>query len=192
MIYTIERITRDVRVSIDENARGESLVIEGDIDTLTLDERIRHEITDAARKVEMEAPAELLDGAQNFGDAVEWRAGNSGRIELPEDFMRLTVFKMSDWERPVDEPITATDPRYRLQRSRLEGVRGNPQLPVVAIVRRPEGLALEFYSCKDRTATVEMAAYYPLPRIDRSGGINIPEKVYKAVVAEIAGRLRGE
>lgn len=100
--------------------------------------------------------------------------------------MRLVIFKMSDWERPVYEPITAADPQYQLQFSRYKGLRGNPQKPVVAIVSRAEGRALELFSCKSQSATVEQAVYIPLPKVDCDGGINIPERCYMSVVYEAA------
>lgn len=177
---------RDVRIAIDENKTSEQLVADEDIDTLSLDEIIRSKAVEAVRRVVTEAPVHLLDGGVPFGDAVYWRDKGSGWILLPEDFMRLVIFKMSDWERPVYEPITAADPQYQLQFSRHKGLRGNPQKPVAAIVSRAEGRALELFSCKDESATVEQAVYMPLPREDCGGGIEIPERCYKAVVYQAA------
>ena len=170
MVYKILQIARDVRIAIDENKTSEQLIADEDIDTLSL----------------TDTPTHLLDGGKPFGDAVFWRSKGSGWTLLPEDFMRLLIFKMSDWERPVYEPITAADPQYQLQFSRYKGLRGNPQKPVVAIVSRAEGRALELFSCKDDTATVEQAVYLPLPRVDCDGGIEIPERCYMSVVYQAA------
>ncbi len=186
MVYKILHIMREVRIAIDENKMSEQLIDDEDIDTLSLDEIIRSKIVEAVRRVEIAAPVHLLEGGVPFGDAVYWRSKGSGWILLPEDFMRLLVFKMSDWERPVYEPITAADPQYQLQFSRYKGLRGNPQKPVVAIVTRAEGRALELFSCKDTNATVEQAVYLPLPKVDRDGGINIPGRCYRSVVYETA------
>lgn len=186
MVYKIPDIARDVRIAIDENKTSGQLITDGDIDTLSLNDIVRSKIVESVRRVVTEAPAHLLDVGRPFGDAVFWRDKGSGWILLPENFMRLLVFKMSDWERAVYEPITAADPRYQLQSSRYKGLRGNPQKPVVAIVSRPEGRALELFSCRDSKATVEQAVYIPLPRVDRDGGIEIPERCHKAVVYEAA------
>lgn len=186
MIYKLAQIAQDVRVALDENKISDQLIRDEDIDTLSLEEIIRSKIVEAVRRVVIEAPIHLLDGGVPFGDAVYWRDQGSGWILLPDDFMRLMIFKMSDWERPVYEPITAADPRYALQFSRYKGIRGNPQKPVVAIVSRAEGHALELFSCKNTSATVEQAVYFPLPKEDEYGGITIPERCYEAVVYEAA------
>lgn len=182
MVYKVGNIVRDVRVAIDENQTSEQLITDEDIETLSLEELIRSKICEAVRMVVTEAPFHLLDGGRPFGEDVYWRSGGRGWTLLPDDFMRLGVFKMSDWERPVYMAITAADPQYQLQFSRCRGVRGNPQKPVVAIVSRAEGLTLELFSCRDESATVEQAVYYPVPSIDRYGGIEIPERCYRAVV----------
>lgn len=186
MIYKIHRIARDIRIAIDENKTSEQLITDEDIDTLSLEDIVRSKIVEAVRRVITNAPVHLLDGGVPFGDAVFWRSNLSGWILLPDDFMRLFIFKMSDWERPVYEPITAADPQYNLQFSRYKGIRGNPQKPVVAIVSRAEGRVLELYSCKSKEATVEQAVYFPLPKLDEYGGIDIPERCYTSVVYEAA------
>lgn len=186
MVYKIPDITRDVRIAMDENKTSERLIDDEDIDTLSLDDIVRSKIVEAVRRVLTDAPTHLIDGGLPFGDAIYWRSKGSGWILLPEDFMRLLIFKMSDWERPVYEPITAADPQYQLQFSRYKGLRGNPQKPVVAIVSRAEGRALELYSCKDTSATVEQAVYIPLPRIDCDGGVEVPERCYMSVVYQAA------
>lgn len=182
MIYQFSKISRDVRVAIDENKSSEQLIADEDVDTLSLDEIVHSKIEEAARKVVSEAPLYLLDGGKPFGDAIYWRDKGSGWILLPDDFMRLLIFKMSDWERAVFEPIQADSALYELQHSRYKGLRGNVQKPVVAIVRRAEGQALEFYSCSDPEAEIEQAVYIPLPKMDENGGINIPERCYRATI----------
>lgn len=186
MVYDIAHITRDVRVALDENRRSEPLLTEEDVDTLSLEEIVRGKIEAAARIVTAQAPRQLLDGGRPLGDAVFWRENGAGWTLLPDDFMRLLIFKMCDWERPVYEAITEEDARYGMQYSRYGGLRGNPQKPVVAIVRRSVGLVLEFFSCRSREAHVEQGLYLPLPRLDRGDGIEIPPRLYSSVVYEAA------
>lgn len=186
MVYRIQHIARDVRIAIDENKTSEQLIADEDIDTLSLDEIVQSKVQDAARQVLSTASVELLDTGAPFGDSVYWRGDGSGWILLPDDFMRLIVFRMSDWERPVYSAIGSGDPEYARQFSRYKGIRGNPQKPVVAIVRRAEGLALELYSCRDESATVDQATYLPLPRVDREGGIDLPARCYRSVVYKCA------
>lgn len=186
MIYRIEDILRDVRVCIDHNDISEPLFQESDPDTLELDGIIASCVETAAEAVEKAAPVHLLEQGHRFGHAVYWKELQSGYVLLPDDFMRLVAFRMSDWEKTCFTAMSAEDPEYRHRSSRFKGLRGNPQKPVCAIVPHPEGLALEFYSCKTEDAFVSVASYIPLPRLDAGGGIDISRKCYRPVVYETA------
>ena len=186
MIVQAEKMARDVRIAVDMNRESTPLLLDGDTETTSFDDIIYAKLTDAVRMVEMEAPLNLLEQGHQFGDNVVWGEDGKGWILLPDDFMRLVVFKMSDWQHSVSEAITQDDPKYSRQWSRWKGICGNPEKPVVAIVNRAEGNVLEFFSCHDDTATVEQAVYVPLPRIDLDGGIDVSEKCYKAAVYRAA------
>jgi len=207
MIYQQSEISRDVRVALDQNSVSTQLLEVDDIDTLSLDELIVNKVPDAVRMVEMQAPLHLLDSGNNFGDSISWGGavnadGTSsstdgvykGWTALPEKFMRLIVFKMSDWERPVYAAVTGDDPRYLHQSSRHGGIVGTPQKPVCAIVVRPEGRVLEFWSCSSTNATVERAVFLPIPEWDDDGGISICERCYRPAVyytAALVSRAMG-
>lgn len=178
---------QDVRICIDQNMVSDALVDNGDIDTLALDEIIKSKILEAVQRVHLEAPNYLLEGGHNFGDAVYWRELESGWVLLPTDFLRLVVFEMDDWEQAVYTAISTEDPDYEKQRSRFKGIRGTSQKPVCAIAIRPEGMVLEFYSCKSTDAQVSRAMYIPYPIIDEDGGVDVSERCYKAVVYTAAG-----
>lgn len=188
MIYRASEMTKDVRIAIDMNRRDDPLFAEEDIDTLSLDDIIREKLADAVRMVEMEAPLELLESGHDLRaeGSVFIDEDGKGFIPLPSDFMRLVAFRMSDWKRTVFEAISESDPQYVLQSSRFKGICGNPEKPVVAIVRRAEGKVLEFYSCKDDKATVAQSTYIPYPRIDDQGGIDVAEECYRAAVYRAA------
>lgn len=181
-MYNIETVSEDVRIAIDENKTSEQLLGDEDIDTLSLNEIIRSKIEEAVRRVETSAPTFLLEEGHTFGDSVFWEDNNSGWTLLPDDFMRLIAFRMSDWERTCYNAISVDDPIYDLQSSRYKGVRGNVQKPVCAVVNRAEGKALEFYSCNSEEAYVKRATYLPYPVIDDEDGIDISERCYTAVV----------
>lgn len=187
-VYTLDTICRDVRICLDQNAQGGVLTSLGDVDTLSLDELIRSKVVDAVTRVHSSAPAHLLDGGNNFGDALYWEDGKTcGLVLLPEDFMRLVVFEMNDWERAVYEVKSVYDADYALQRSRYKGIRGTPQRPICVMGIRPEGRVLEFYSCKSREARVRKAVYMPYPVLDNRGGIVVCSRCYRSVVYMIAG-----
>lgn len=182
MIYQIDKIVQDVRICIDQNMTSEALIESGDIDTLALDEIIKSKILEAIQRVHSEAPNYLLENGHNFGDAVYWEDMESGWVLLPQDFLRLVVFEMDDWERAVYTAISTDDPDYEKCRSRFKGIRGTSQKPVCAIAIRPEGRVLEFYSCKTTDAQVSRAVYIPYPEIDEDGGVDISERCYEAVI----------
>lgn len=187
MVVQAEEMARAVKVAIDMNRGDEPLIMEGDTDTLTLDEIIYAKLADAVRMVEMEAPLTMLESGHDFGEHDTY-IGEDGKgfIILPNDFIRLISFRMSDWTRTIYEAITESDPQYALQSSRFKGICGNPEKPVVAVVRRSEGKVLEFYSCRDNAATVAQATYLPIPKIDRDGGIDVAEDCYRAAVYRAA------
>nr|DAW84257.1 MAG TPA: hypothetical protein [Caudoviricetes sp.] len=185
-IYRIKEITKDVRIVIDQNTTSETLIEIGDIDTLSLNEIIRSKTVESVKRVHSAAPSYLLDGGYHFGDAVYWGKMESGWVLLPEDFMRLIVFQMDDWDRAVYHAIGEDDVEYEKQSSRYKGIRGTAQKPICAIAVRPEGRVLEFYSCKSKDALVSKAVYLPYPMIDPYDGINICRRCYDSVVYTIA------
>lgn len=187
MIYQIDKIMQDVRICIDQNMTSDALLDTGDIDTLSLDEIIRSKILEAIQRVHLSAPSHLLEGGHNFGDAVYWGTLESGWVLLPDDFMRLVVFEMTDWDQAVYQAISTDDAEYEKQRSRFKGLRGTSQRPVCALAVRPEGRVLEFYSCKSEEAQVSRAIYIPYPTIDDDGGVDVSERCYNAVVYTAAG-----
>ncbi len=182
MVYKVNDMLKDVRVALDENAVSGQLIGIHDMDTLSLDEIIRSKIEESAKRVESVAPVEMLHTAHDFSKKPFWGTLNSGWVMLPDDFMRLVAFRMSDWERTVRHAISVTSPEYEMQSSRFKGIRGNPQKPVCAVVIRPEGKSLEFYSCKSNDACVTQALYLPYPHLDSSGGIDLSPECYKAII----------
>jgi hypothetical protein len=193
-VYTIGGIVRDVRVALDQNVSGGQLSGFGDADTLSVDEIIRSKIADSVRRIHGNAPLYMLEGT-SFGDSINWEKEGCGWVLLPDDFMRLVVFEMSDWSRAVYDAITPDDPQYRIQQSKFVGVRGNASNPVCALCLRPEGKVLEFYSSNDSRAHISRALYMPHPKVDAYGGIDISPRCYDAVVymaASLAASAMGE
>ena len=186
MIYKTDEITKDVRDAINQNMYSGALAELGDVDTLSLDQIIKSKIPEAVERVHCEAPSYLLESGHNFGGEVYWGKMGSGQVLLPDDFMRLILFKMSDWSRPVYHDISEEEPEYSLQSSHFRGIRGTAQKPICAILIKPEGKVLEFYSCKGESATVEAAVYLPYPTIDPQGGIEICKRCYTGVVYTIS------
>lgn len=186
MVYKILQIARDVRIAIDQNMTNEQLLAIEDMETLSLEDIIRSKIVEAVQRVETTAPVHFLEEGHDFIDSIFWGDLESGWVFLPDDFMRLIAFRMSDWERTVYAAISVDDPQYAKQSSRFKGIRGNVQRPVCAIVNRAEGKALEFYSCNSEEAYISRASYLPYPHVDEDGGIDISERCYRAVIYTVA------
>lgn len=182
MVYSFHDVMRDVRVCLDQNMTSEQLLCTDDVNTLALDDIVRSKILEAVVRVHTSAPTHMLEEGHNFGDSIFWGDQESGWVLLPQDFMRLISFEMSDWERAVYTAISPTDPEYALQRQRVKALRGTAQKPVCVITTRPEGKALEFYSCKSEDAYVSRGQYLPYPKVDEEDGIDICERCYTAVV----------
>ena len=149
MLYHLSDICRSVRIALRENVRTQPLLDAGDIDTLMLDEVIEAQVEKAACEVLLAAPHALLEEGLPFPAKVVWHRQPChlwGHVLLPDDYLRLVSFRMSDWERAATL-ITVDDPRYQWQHSRFPGICGNPQNPIAVEVTYPEGRVLEFFSC---------------------------------------------
>lgn len=185
MIYKVADLKREIRIALDQNMVSDQLLATDDIDTLSMEDIIESKIVDAARIVESSSPSYLLDSGRTFATSIGWdsQAGiGSGRILLPDDFMRLISFQMSDWSMAVTTAISEDDPIYNQQKSRYPGIRGCPQRPVVAITTQPIGLVLEFFSCTGGSKVfVKRARYIPVPKIE-DGKIELCDKLKPAIV----------
>ena len=192
MLYSVDDIMKDVRIALDENSQSPALLSIADVDTLELNDIIRQKITHAITMVVQEAPSYMIDEGEDFSQStLTWESGVEGKgmawLVLPKDFLRLVVFKMSDWQRPVLTPISDTDSRYFLQKSKFAGVRGGVDKPVCAITTYNEGKVMECYSSKGGAGVkINVAKYIPIPEIENDQ-VNIASGLYLPVVYTTAG-----
>ena len=183
-------IIREVKIILDENIT-ESF-IEGDPDQLQLKDHIEARILDAVRNIHEAAGSEMLDDGlpiPTSGESIlQVNPDGTGYVRLPDDFMRLVIFKMTKWKRPVVEAISDTDPRYFLQKSRFLGIRGGIDKPVCAITTGEASKILEFYSLppSETDQSVEKARYLPLPVIE-SESILMCRKLVRPIYYQCAG-----
>lgn len=172
----------DIKTAMDLNNNSSPLTEIGDIDTLTLDNIIESKIVEAVRRVHKESPIHLLEDPEDFSDKeITWGDMGSGKIILPDDFMRLVAFGMSDWKRDLYAPITPDNPLYEVQFSPWRGLRGTPDRPVCAQAVSANGMVLEFWSCRSKDATIRKALYMPFTEI-KEGKIDVSEQCYTAAV----------
>lgn len=191
MIKKVEEIVRDVRVCLDRNEADLALIESGDEETLLLDDIIRSKIAESVDRVHLAAPYWMLEPAfKNYSSGeFNWKVDdNCGHVVLPDGFLRLVKFEVSDWERPVHETISRESAEYRLQRSRVRALRGTPQRPVCAIGTSEDGVVLEFYSSnaakESVTASLEYIARAKITKDADTGKevIEVSEQCYEAVV----------
>ena len=189
MQYNVADIVKDVRIVLDRNMSSTALAALSDVDTLSLDEIIQSRVLDSVRTVDLEAPLYRLGPGIPFGESIAWDTQEgigSGYVLLPPDFLRLIAFQMTDWRQAVYAPITPADPLYKLQHSQFPGIKGNPDKPVAALVAKPVGMVLEFYSCMGGQGTgIAIASYLPQPRIIE-GKVEIPYQLRDAVIYHAA------
>ena len=194
-------IISDVRVAMDENTAitaftdSDGTVI--DTDTLEMEEIIKSKIADGVNAVRKAAPLSMLDLTRKASGEdwpVTWIDEGKciGEVELPEDYLRLVMFKMSDWAHAVTTSIAADTSLYHQQFSEWKGVRGNPSRPNIAIAAdTTTGKdVIQFFSCDSTEATAEMVY---IKRCDGStgssgntGNYEIEKPIYRAVVLKIA------
>ncbi len=191
--YDVSNIISDVRIAIDQNTSDTDLSGFGDVDTLELADVVKSKIVDAAWMIESAAPVYMCaDGVLATGitttkqKVYDTDESYYALADVKDDFLRLVSFWMSDWVKPVHNPITPDDDEYAVQKSRIEGVRGNQERPV--LVMRPSyyekkegcnGNAFEAYSTSaESTASYK---YVTIPEI-KNEKISLCERLYKAVV----------
>ncbi len=121
-------------------------------------------LDEAALRVVRAVPLHALGSGKDLAGAVASPTGDgSGRVALPEDFIRLIIFRMKGWRRPVTMPIRPADPSYRKQFNRI--TRGGTAKPVVALI---EGdTALEYFSLPEGSEhRIALAHYFGFSKVD--------------------------
>lgn len=104
-----------------------------------------------------------IEGKASSDPAVD-NGDGTGYVVIPEDYIRLKSFKMSEWGREVTEPISMEDPLYKKQRSKY--TRGGKAKPVCVIkdkvLKSVVTKVLEYYSLEDGDAhTIDHFIYIP-------------------------------
>ena len=190
---TLSDVIREVKIILDENITEVS-VLTDDPDQLQMEGHIRARIIDAVRAIHEAADSSLLDdglpiplevGGQ---PTIQVNPDGTGYVALPDDFMRLVIFKMTVWKRPVVFAISDTDPRYFLQKSRFVGIRGGIDKPVCAITTGEASKVLEFYSLPagESDHSVEKHRYLPLPTIEENDTIKMCRKLVRPIYYQCA------
>ena len=188
MLYAVADIIADVRAVLNRAARSVPLSESFDPERLFLDDIVRRSLCDVVAYVHRHAPVERLEPGLSFHGAVGRlpRPVGGGFVVLPDDFMRLVAFKMSDWRCAVCHAVAPDTPAYRQQFSPF-GIAGCPERHVVALVPRPSGLNLEFFTSSSDEMTI--GQYVAFPHIDEEGYVDISRQIHGAVVCLLAAEV---
>lgn len=109
---------------------------DGTISTYNIEEFLR----DATEELLRSVSPYLVPTSDFSTQTVTNKGDGSGRITLPNDFLRLIDFRMQGWERSVTAPLTTTSPNYKRQFNKV--LRGGVSKPVAVI----NNGFLEYYS----------------------------------------------
>ena len=191
VLAEITTIITDVKRALDENESA-SNILSGDADQLQMDALIRSKIVDAVMYIHKAAPSSMIEGIspEEIPTPGQVTGGQDGActVALPDNFMRLVIFQMSDWKRPVITPISDTDPLYAMQGSDYVGIRGGVKKPVAVLTTNIAGKKiLEAYSSE---GTVAKLVYLPIPTIEGESpneSISICTQLYQPVIYHCAG-----
>jgi len=126
---------------------------------------VNSQMDESVKNVCLQAPLSALKPTA-YTEATEGTPfvaeGKAGYIALPDTFLRLSSFKMSDWVREIVVPITPNDPLYKRQSN--EYMRGGITKPVAVLnwkyISSSMKRILEYYSI-DTLHTIEKLFYIP-------------------------------
>ena len=154
-------------------------------------------LDEATKNTIMMAPVHLLEPTIYIPTAIktledDW--GETGYIELPENFLRFILFKMAEWERPASEVISISSPLYLKQKNKFS--RGFISKPVVAFswfgTEESKKRILEYFSVPVGSEhAVEMFQYMPETKAEdlQSNLIDVLTWVCASKVLQITGQL---
>lgn len=181
MLVTIEDWVRRVRTNMEE------LTVKDDNADITefgvdINNYILEKLPDAISRVFIMSPSHLLEGVECSESLVpEKRQDGSGSVVFPENVLRLLLFKMKGWRRPVTAFIDSRHPKNELQDNPY--ARGGTCKPVAALTASGNGMiVLNYYSLSpyQRQHEVESAIYVPVPEMV-DGGYRVPRRLVDAV-----------
>ena len=123
-----------VKVKVDElmaQSEGIQFSLSDTENSNVIDLYINSLLDETAKHIHQTAPLHAI--VPNDGGTISpvSNADNSGYLYLPSDYLRFVTFKMQGWSQDVTEPITVSDPKYKLQKYSV--TRGGAAKPVVVL-----------------------------------------------------------
>lgn len=187
----VDDLIKEVRVTLDEN-RQESSYLKGGLDNMELNEIIRSKLIDAARSILEVCPLNMLEPKEfvAFEDKQIKNDDGSGYVVLPDDFLRLSQFKLNSWNRSVVNAAEEGSAISYMQRNLF--TRGTPVKPVCVFAHNASGKRImEYYTAGKLNDTydhnVEKALYVQLPSISADNKLGISASLRFHIVNYCAG-----
>lgn len=184
-------IINDVRICIDEIALNDSEFV-GLQDNAEMETIIRSKIIDALRYVHGNADWSFLEPDTTFSNTSEGVTITSlvGKVELPDNFMRLCYARFRSWPLFLSEPIYWNDKEYATLSNPY--ATGTWERPKIAMTIH-DGKVLELYCAKDGQDMVEVGIITE-PIIETSEEneelveqVYVSDKLERALIYYIAG-----
>lgn len=135
-----------IKTRIDEVcASGDTIIAVGVENTKPYDSIIEELLDESALEILLKAPFYRLNISRGTMTATEDGSDNRiGYLTLPEDFLRLVSFRMSEWQRPVTEFAMQGDEVALRQSNKY--LRGGVAKPVAVLSKEDTGYKATYYS----------------------------------------------
>lgn len=146
-------------------------------------------LPEAARLVVCSASRADIDEVKEINpESVEYYGDGQATMKLPEDFLRLIYFRMSDWPRGVTEPLAADGDSLALRLGRSARMFGRRQTPAVAICQTGQGKMLRVLGTSAGAGVAE-GSYLSVPKVE-GGMIDLAPRLVHPVAAKIAEMVK--
>lgn len=125
-----------------------------------LDLLIDSHLDEATKDILLSAPISVLTPTDaEITDGEAYTDANTGYVTLPANFLRLSSFKMTDWLKAIDKPITPRDKDFKKQS--IICLRGGISKPVAVLTwLNPTTRILQYYSVAE-LHTIDHLLYIP-------------------------------
>ena len=186
MEIRIEDFILKVLKNIDENGEIQIDRMEAGYEAASVSDLISEIAGDVAAEVILAAGWKEIDEWEELPGEVEWIEPGHGEVSLPSDFLRLMVFRMSDWRRGVTTVVNPDSEVYALRFNSSFGRRNIRKAPMVALWGGAGGGRLEFIGSTDPGAYIARAGYVPRPLADDREVLLIPRSLLQRVVDAVS------
>jgi len=178
MSYAVSDVVSEILILMDESGIDRASFLSNEDSSTNLVTIVKTCLKQAYRSCLLTADTSLLDGSVYDTSAVtvtKKAIGSyyAGCLDLPADFLRLVVFKMSDWSRGVKELLNETSQGYSMQQDSFSC--GTMERPTAALVHSATGKRQLEYFTSSEAATISKFIYLKEPCITDT--IEISDKI---------------